>query len=131
MGVIQWIDITPHLRVVYEGYGRELIIKEIRLHGPDITPQMLAEVSLRKIEAVINAEPFEGVTPELGRPGPKPGNGYYAQVACVYMQYAKETSSPASRIAAEVGVPVTTVHRWIRQARRRGMLPPAKTRRAG
>lgn len=48
-----------------------------------------------------------------------------------YGEYVAESNAPAKEIAGEAGVPVTTVHRWIREARRRGFLPPARKGRAG
>jgi transposase len=48
-------------------------------------------------------------------------SGLKAQVHAVLGRLA-----PAQTIAEANGVPVTTVHRWIREARRRGSLPPAR-----
>lgn len=67
----------------------------------------------------------------LGRPGTEDSEVFYARVARAYGDYATETTAPAKAMAAEAGVPVTTVHRWIREARRRGLLPPARKGRAG
>lgn len=58
---------------------------------------------------------------------PKVGSGYdpeafYEQVARAYRDYLLQTSRVAPRIASEAGVAVTTAHRWIREARRRGLL---------
>jgi hypothetical protein len=52
------------------------------------------------------------------------GDGFYQAVAEEY----EENSAPgfAKRMAAQEDVPVTTVHRWIKEARRRGFLPPVK-----
>lgn len=56
---------------------------------------------------------------------------FYRQVAEAYQEYVVHTRAPATRIAQEADVPVTTAHRWIREARRRGFLPPARKGRAG
>jgi hypothetical protein len=67
----------------------------------------------------------------LRRPDRSDPEGFYQLVSRAYGEYVAETNAPAREIAAEAGVPVTTVHRWIREARRRGFLPPARKGRAG
>ena len=67
----------------------------------------------------------------LGRPDGTDPDEFYRLVSRAYGEYATETNAPAKAIAEEAGVPVTTVHRWIREARRRGFLPPARKGRAG
>jgi len=62
----------------------------------------------------------------LTRPGGIAPEQFYPRVAAAYSEYAPHTRAPAKEIAAEAKVPITTVHRWIREARRRGFLPPAK-----
>jgi hypothetical protein len=69
--------------------------------------------------------------PRLTRPEGADPDEFYPRVAAAYSQYAPETRAPAKEIAAEAGVPVTTAHRWIREARRRGFLPPAMKGKAG
>jgi transposase-like protein len=68
---------------------------------------------------------------QLTRPDPADPEEFYRLVATAYGEYAAESNAPAKGIAEEAGVPVTTVHRWIREARRRGFLPPARKGRAG
>lgn len=53
-------------------------------------------------------------------------DSFLADVAHAYSVLAKEGRKPAPVIAAEADVPVTTVHRWIKEARRRGLLAPAR-----
>lgn len=67
--------------------------------------------------------------PKLTRPAPGiDPDEFYRQVAAAYREYALQSRSPAKQIAAEDGpdVPVTTAHRWVREARRRGFLPPIR-----
>lgn len=77
-----------------------------------------------------------GVTQQQGRPpltrpdGTDP-EGFSRRVAEAYSDAVLWTSTPAKVLAAEAAVPVTTVHRWIRDARRLGLLPPARKGRAG
>jgi hypothetical protein len=53
-------------------------------------------------------------------------DGFYGDVAAAYHRAVLRRLAPAQTIAEANGVPVTTVHRWIREARRRGSLPPAR-----
>ncbi|MEU3222638.1 hypothetical protein ABZ695_05695 [Streptomyces sp. NPDC006976] len=52
-------------------------------------------------------------------------------VAEAYRWNTNANRPPAPAIAEAAGVPVRTVHRWIYEARKRGILPPARTGRAG
>jgi hypothetical protein len=75
-----------------------------------------------------------GPTPsaELEVPGGRPyPDQFYAQVAAVYSALARHGAPPAKTLAAANGVPATTAHRWIREARSRGYLPPARQGKAG
>ncbi len=67
----------------------------------------------------------------LSRPDGSDPDGFSRRVAEAYGEAVATTAHPAKRLAEEAGVPVTTVHRWIREARQRGFLPPARKGRAG
>ena len=71
-----------------------------------------------------------------GRLGPvPPGRGkpdaFYRRVAHAYLGLAVRTNRPAATIAAVNGVPVSSVHGWVKEARRRGFLPPGQKGRRG
>lgn len=68
---------------------------------------------------------------QLRRPDGSDPEGFYRLVATAYNEAVIATSKPALVLAEEAGVPVTTVHRWIREARQRGYLPKARRGRAG
>ncbi|WP_157472240.1 hypothetical protein [Frankia sp. EAN1pec] len=53
-------------------------------------------------------------------------DAFLEEVAGAYSALAQNGQKPAPVIAAEAEVPVTTVHRWIKEARRRGLLAPAR-----
>jgi hypothetical protein len=61
---------------------------------------------------------------------PRP-DSFYEAVATDYTVRAQTSSRPAKDMAAYLGVPETTVHRWVKEARRRGFLPPARSGSAG
>jgi hypothetical protein len=54
--------------------------------------------------------------------GRKRPDAFYARVAEIYGDLAKETDAPATVMAEANDVPVSTVHRWVKEARRRGLL---------
>ncbi|GAA1837065.1 hypothetical protein [Actinomadura chokoriensis] len=68
---------------------------------------------------------------KLARPTGEDPDGFYRQVAAAYSDQAAVTRSPAKALAEQAKVPVTTVHRWVREARRRGFLAPAEKGKAG
>lgn len=56
---------------------------------------------------------------------------FYEAVAALYRSLAIDSSRPAAMIAEANDVPVTTVHRWVKEARRREFLPPGRSGAAG
>jgi hypothetical protein len=57
---------------------------------------------------------------------------FYGRVAAAYERAVNERQAPAQTIADVSEVPVTTVHRWVRETRRRGLLQqPARAGQAG
>ncbi len=69
-------------------------------------------------------DPFIDVPPDRKRP-----DQFYAEVARTYAALAGWTRHPAQEIAEESGVPVTTVQRWMKEARRRGLTPAGQRSR--
>ena len=64
-------------------------------------------------------------------PGVKKNDAFYQRVAASYSARAAQSNRPAVEMANANGVPVTTVHRWVKEARRRGFLPPGQKGRRG
>jgi hypothetical protein len=56
---------------------------------------------------------------------PKP-DSFYAEVARLYGKVAIDTPRPAVALAEANGVPVSQVHGWVKEARRRGLLAPGE-----
>ncbi|MBY8879759.1 hypothetical protein [Actinacidiphila acidipaludis] len=67
------------------------------------------------------------IKPPAGRITPE----FLEDLAEAYRYFTGANKSPAPAIAEVADVPVRTVHRWIYEARKRGVLPPARTGRAG
>lgn len=54
------------------------------------------------------------------------GVSFYIHVARAYEEILARGGQPGPEIAARLGVPSTTVHRWLREARALGYLAPAR-----
>ena len=67
----------------------------------------------------------------VGRPDGTNSDRFYQRFAATYRSAATESSKPAVILAGENDVPVETVRRWIKEARRRGHLEPGRKGRAG
>jgi hypothetical protein len=52
-------------------------------------------------------------------------NEFYMQVADAFGWLSQSSARPAQDLAETNNVPVSTVHRWVKEARRRGYLGPA------
>lgn len=77
------------------------------------------------------ARPGEAAREPLSRPDGTDPDAFSRRVAQAYTAAVESSAAPAKVLAEEAGVPVTTVHRWIREARQRGHLPAARKGRAG
>lgn len=62
--------------------------------------------------------------------GRKPDE-FYRAVADAYAWWASMSRKPAAELARQNKVPVTTVHRWVKEARVRGFLTPGSKGKAG
>lgn len=59
-----------------------------------------------------------------GRP-----DSFYALVANRFAYLTTTSARPANELAEANGVPVTTVHGWVKEARRRGFMPAGRPKR--
>ena len=75
-------------------------------------------------------EPEYGLLVEIPK-GRSYGDDFYRDVAKKYSAAARAYRRPAKQIAEANGVPVATVHRWVKEARRRGFLGVARPGKAG
>ncbi|CAM5239812.1 hypothetical protein SVIOM342S_05141 [Streptomyces violaceorubidus] len=69
--------------------------------------------------------------PQLTAPEGRLTDDFLKDVADAYRWATEAGRSPAPAIAEISGAPVRTVHRWVYEARKRDILPPARTGRAG
>jgi hypothetical protein len=93
-----------------------------------VTEMMASQTGGVPAVAAVRPRARRAVTPEpisavLDVPASRPyGDDFYRQVASVYSALSARVRNPASVIADANAVPVTTAHRWVKQARERGFL---------
>lgn len=68
--------------------------------------------------------------PDPGQGVTRKGDDFYRKVATAYSRAAVH-GRPAVQLAEANDVPVTTVHRWVKEARRRSLLAPGERRKRG
>jgi hypothetical protein len=67
----------------------------------------------------------------MPRTGTRRPDDFYRGIARAYLDLAQTSARPAAELAETHHVPATTAHRWIKEARRRGFLPPGRPGKAG
>lgn len=72
-----------------------------------------------------------GRIPHIKPPEGRLTDDFLKDVADAYRWVTDANESPSPAIAQMADVPVRTVHRWVYEARKRGILPPARAGRAG
>ncbi|GAA3298110.1 hypothetical protein Dvina_52515 [Dactylosporangium vinaceum] len=100
----------------------------VRVREAPVGPPLAADIGWEMVEpalAVVRTAAPESVRLR-GRP-----DVFYRRVADVYLEYAQESPRPACDLADQHGVPVSTAHRWVKEARRRGFLPPGRPGKSG
>lgn len=103
-----------------------------------LTADTLRAVPIGRLEAVANdlrsslgQQALSRPEVKLSRPNGLNPDEFYKIVAQHYRWHAAVSPKPAARMAEAADVPPTTVHRWIREARLRGHLPPGSRGKAG
>jgi hypothetical protein len=79
-------------------------------------------------------EPFEREPRDLRLEVPTTrdlGDDFYRAVGALYEDLAQDLRAPAGAIADANHVPVTRVHRWVKEARARGFLAPGRRQQKG
>lgn len=126
----EWIEELAQEGVVFPGdlaRADEALDSYLERSADSVTRKTIREVG-REREGVVRSSSRRKL---LTRPDGTDPVGFSRRVAEAYNEAIRQTPAPATILAAEAGVPVTTVHRWIREARQRGFLPPARKGRAG
>jgi hypothetical protein len=100
----------------------------LNVRARPVAPPVVGDLGWEMVEpalAVPRAAPAGSVR-SRGRP-----DVFYRQVADVYLDFAQHSPRPACDLADRHGVPVSTAHRWVKEARRRGFLPPGRPGKSG
>jgi hypothetical protein len=135
---------APSVRVrVGEGDDGRLHIVDLRVEGV-VSAEVLRSIPVGRIEAAANAQ-LHASAP--GRPTRRPSatisarlrtnavrgypDAFYDAVASAYRHLAASSPRPVADLAAANDVPITTAQRWIKEARRRGLLAPGRPGKAG
>jgi hypothetical protein len=140
-GWFVWLeDPTVHVRVEEGGDGR-IRLTGLQLDAP-VTAERLRSVPVGRIEAAANAD-LHSSAPSTRRPKAKISasmrsnavqgypDAFYDAVASVYRHLAATSRRPVVELAEANGVPPTTAQRWIKEARRRGLLAPGHRGKSG
>jgi len=138
----EWLHDANHSVRVRLGEAEDgrLHVAAIHIDGNDlpISASTLRSVPVGRIEAHANAQQHGEGHPNATIPtrlltfeGRGRSDDFYAHVAAVYRQLVTETHEPAAHLARANNVPKTTAHRWIKEARSRGHLPPGRPGKAG
>ncbi len=112
-----------------------LLLADIRPNGPGeaITAEMLRKVSVSAMENARNLNDTDALLqaekaklPRLEDADRSDPGAFSRLVAEHYKMWARAVPHPVAAMAAEAKVKAPTVHTWVREARLRGMLPPAR-----
>ncbi|MGX9887363.1 hypothetical protein [Streptomyces sp. NPDC002276] len=90
----------------------------------------VTEPSDRLVSDGAGAEPQRPM-PQVKPPAGRLTDEFLEDVADAYRWFIEAKTAPAPAISEMAKTPVRTVHRWIYEARKRGILPPARSGRAG
>ena len=144
-----WVDrprrrapASVRVRVAEGGDGR-LHVVDLHVEGV-VSAELLRSIPIGRIEAAANAQlhasasrarPRRSSATIAARLRTSAVRGYpdafYDAVASAYRALATSSPRPVAELAAANDVPVTTAQRWVKEARRRGLLAPGRPGKAG
>lgn len=116
---------------------RRIPLGRIEAEANRATRTREAEGALRRIartqtEPDVFASPRRRVSARIVAPTTRPyPDAFYERVAAVYRELAARGNRPAAEIAEASLTPVSTVHHWVKEARRRGCLPAGRPGKVG
>lgn len=116
---------------------------EAAANSPDVAAELRLRISQGKgsssaghrfLEAIepkdsVPESEIPSMTPSIRLAVPearKKPDEFYRSVAASFAFLSRQSEQPARDLAEANEVPVTTVHRWVKEARRRGLLAPAR-----
>jgi len=117
-------------------------IDGLQIEGP-VSAEALRSIPVGRIEAAANAQlgqtaparrkRTEARIPDSLRSNAVRGypDAFYDSIASAYRTLVATSSKPVSELAVANDVPVTTAQRWVKEARRRGLLAPGHPGKSG
>jgi hypothetical protein len=134
--------VIGELRVADDQGVRAGVLKALRLEPIEVAMnrggiRLMAEAAISRVEAatqILRQSVENKKTYDLAfEPGPggKYPDKFYREVASFYMDRLEDGRAPAPELAEATGKPVSTVRRWVAEARTRGYLPKGRQGRAG
>jgi hypothetical protein len=115
------------VRLGPDGNGRR-IVTGVRLEADAVTAEMLRKIPFAHIEREANGW-ADAELPPLRRSPDMAPDAFSALVAAHFKAWARVVPNPGAAMAKASGANPQTVHTWIREARLRGLLPPARRRK--
>lgn len=111
------------------------VLSAVMLVGDAIAAEVLRKVPVAELENSINISATQvreevDQLPPLKRESGMSPEEFSRLVATHYRTWNKAIPHPAGAMAADAGVSVGTVHSWLREARIRKFLPPARRGKA-
>ena len=149
-GWLEWTDSPPGARIyvnVEESSDGRFHVVGLTFNGK-LSAEKLRSIPLGRIEAAANAMLHGDGVPTGRRASAAKLNAriadtlrenavqgypdtFYDAVASAYRALVAASSKPIGELAEANSVPVTTAQRWVREARRRGKLPPGRPGKSG
>ena len=115
-------------------------LDELRYAG-EISAAVLRTIPVGRIEAAVNAaaggaevdhaDTTARVPEHLRTDSGAYPHEFYEVTVRAYRTLAASSPRPVADLAAANEVPVTTAQRWVKESRRRGLLPPGRPGKAG
>jgi len=125
-------DLATLVSYFATSFGSQALKEQQRHWVSDSFVAQLGERPNPPVKAAKEESPRGGtgkVRVPAGR-GKKP-DGFYRNVAAAYAALGSRSRRPAAGLAEANRVPMSTVHRWLKEARRRGFLAPGHRTKAG
>ena len=146
-GWYEWIEDavlagTVHVQLGDDDHDGRLEVTALHIEGR-VSADLLRTIPIGRIEALANALLHPHAAAQSWRSsarlpdellhaprGSRP-DGFYEAVASTYRHLVSASARPVADLADANDVPRTTAHRWVKEARRRDLLPPGRPGKAG
>jgi len=145
-GSFEWVEASADNRVqvhLDQADDGRFHVSRLVIEGSPLSAEHLRSIPLGRIEAAANAL-FHGDPPPVPHTGDAKiaphlranavrgyPESFYDAVAGGYRALVASSSRPIADLAEANEVPLTTAQRWVREARRRGKLPPGRPGKSG